>query len=122
MFYFLSLIAIMLIRSSKCNPHYLFFYGNGTPTGRMPEVKNKAVYIVIRVQTSWGNLADISSACKAPEGWRTPGRFAYFRIHRVARSVLECGGPPPLLELGFVLGLKLQRFRACALQQKRVSA
>ncbi len=34
--------------------------------------------------------------CKAPEDWRTPKRFAYFRNHRVARSVLDCGGPPPL--------------------------
>ncbi len=33
---------------------------------------------------------------KAPEGWRTPGRFAYFGNHPVARSVLDCGGPPPL--------------------------
>jgi hypothetical protein len=83
---------------------------------------------------SRGNLADISSACKAPaavapkrrygaprrrKGWRSPRRFAYFRNHRVAHSVLECppsavllrpssavallrrmertgGGPPPL--------------------------
>ena len=33
---------------------------------------------------------------KAPEGWRTPKRFAYFRNHRVAHSVMDCGGPPPL--------------------------
>jgi hypothetical protein len=46
---------------------------------------------------SCGNLADLSSAGKAPEDWRTPRRFAYFRNHRVARSVLDCGGPPPLL-------------------------
>jgi hypothetical protein len=37
-----------------------------------------------------------SPDCKAPEGWRSPGRFAYFRNHRVAHSVLECGGHPPL--------------------------
>ena len=30
------------------------------------------------------------------KGWRTPGRFADFRNHRVARSVMDCGGPPPL--------------------------
>ena len=35
-------------------------------------------------------------SCKAPEGWRSPRRFAYFRNHRVAHRVLECGGPPPL--------------------------
>jgi hypothetical protein len=33
---------------------------------------------------------------KAPEGWRSPRRFAYFRNHHVAHSVLDCGGPPPL--------------------------
>src|ERR1035437_4143084 len=38
------------------------------------------------------NLADIPSSCKAPEDWRTPRRFAYFRNHLVARSVLDCGG------------------------------
>jgi hypothetical protein len=58
-------------------------------------------------------------ACKAPGDWRSPRRFAYFRNHCAARSVLECppsavllrpssavallrrmertgGGPPPL--------------------------
>src|ERR1035437_7003268 len=43
-----------------------------------------------------GNLEASLSACKAPGDWRTPRRFAYFRNHRVARSVLDCGGPPPL--------------------------
>jgi hypothetical protein len=33
---------------------------------------------------------------KAPEGWRSPRRFAYFRNQRIAHGVLECGGPPPL--------------------------
>jgi Zn-dependent protease len=36
---------------------------------------------------------------KAPGGWRTPRRFALFRNHRVAHSVLDCGGPPPLFHL-----------------------
>ena len=45
---------------------------------------------------SHGNLADVPPSCKAPEGWRSPRRFADFRNHRVTRSVLECGGPPPL--------------------------
>src|ERR1035437_8463665 len=47
-------------------------------------------------KSSWGNLEDNSSAGKVPGDWRTPRRFAYFRNHRVARSVLDCGGPPPL--------------------------
>jgi hypothetical protein len=33
---------------------------------------------------------------KAPEGWRTPKRFTYFRNQRIAHGVLDCGGPPPL--------------------------
>jgi len=33
---------------------------------------------------------------KAPEGWRTPRRFALFGYHRPLASVLDCGGPPPL--------------------------
>src|ERR1035437_8863764 len=41
-------------------------------------------------------LAPLGSRGQAPEDWRTPRRFAYFRNHRVARSVLGCGGPPPL--------------------------
>ena len=28
-----------------------------------------------------GDLADIPCSCKAPGGWRSPGRFAYFRNH-----------------------------------------
>src|ERR1700690_4107853 len=47
-------------------------------------------------KSSCGNLADILFAGKAPEDWRTPGRFAYFKNHRVTRSVLDYGGPPPL--------------------------
>lgn len=33
---------------------------------------------------------------EAPEGWRTPERFAYFRNQRIAHGVLDCGGPSPL--------------------------
>jgi hypothetical protein len=33
---------------------------------------------------------------KAPEGWRTPGRFAFIRLIEPRGSVVECGGPPPL--------------------------
>src|ERR1035437_2405798 len=40
--------------------------------------------------------AGILTSGKAPEDWRSPRRFAYFRNHRIARSVLDCGGPPPL--------------------------
>jgi hypothetical protein len=39
---------------------------------------------------------DFASPFKTPEGWRSPGRFAYFKHHRAARSVLEYGGPSPL--------------------------
>jgi hypothetical protein len=38
-----------------------------------------------------------SRADKAPEGWSTPRRCAFFNHHRVARSVvLDCGSPLPL--------------------------
>ncbi len=33
---------------------------------------------------------------KAPEGWRSPKRFALFVSRRQTLRVLECGGPPPL--------------------------
>jgi hypothetical protein len=33
---------------------------------------------------------------KAPGGWRTPRRWRVCHHHRPARSVLDCGGPPPL--------------------------
>jgi hypothetical protein len=33
---------------------------------------------------------------KAPEGWRTPRRFAHSVVIGPRASVLECGGPPPL--------------------------
>lgn len=36
-------------------------------------------------------------AMKAPEGWRSPGRFALSETPEPRASVLECGGPPPLL-------------------------
>jgi hypothetical protein len=52
--------------------------------------------IVIGTERFRGNPANLSFSCKAPEGWRSPKRVAYFGNHRVARSVLDCGGPPPL--------------------------
>jgi hypothetical protein len=55
-----------------------------------------AVQIVIGTEQFGGNPANHSFSCKAPEGWRSPGRCAYFSNHRVTHSVLECGGPPPL--------------------------
>ena len=33
---------------------------------------------------------------KAPEGWRTPRRFAHLVVIGQRASVLDCGGPPPL--------------------------
>ena len=33
---------------------------------------------------------------KAPEDWRTPGRFARSVSHWQTLVVLDCGGPPPL--------------------------
>jgi hypothetical protein len=33
---------------------------------------------------------------KAPGDWRSPKRSADFKHPRTARSVLDCGGPPPL--------------------------
>jgi hypothetical protein len=41
-------------------------------------------------------LSKPSARPKAPEGWRTPGRFARFVSRRQTLCVLECGGPPPL--------------------------
>jgi hypothetical protein len=55
-----------------------------------------AIQIVIGTEQFIENPARPSTACKAPEGWRSPRRFAYFRNRRVAHCVLECGGPPPL--------------------------
>ncbi len=58
--------------------------------------------------TSWSNrwrvrscgcnqrLFAIIARTKAPEDWRTPRRQAFNSGLRTARSVLECGGPPPL--------------------------
>src|SRR5665647_857316 len=41
-------------------------------------------------------LAHLGLRGKAPEDWRSPRRCAHFKNHGVARSVLDCGGPPPL--------------------------
>jgi hypothetical protein len=54
------------------------------------------VQIVIGTEQFSGNPANLLFSCKAPEGWRSPRRFAYFNNHHVTHSVLECGGPPPL--------------------------
>jgi hypothetical protein len=51
------------------------------------------VHIVIGTQKF---MRKVSSSAIAPEGWRTPRRFAFFKNHRFAHSVLDCGGPPPL--------------------------
>jgi len=63
---------------------------------RFPPQLEFKLKLVRAHKSSCGKLADVSFACKAPEGWRTPRRFAYFRNHCDAHSVLECGGPPPL--------------------------
>src|ERR1035437_6626583 len=38
----------------------------------------------------------VAGTPKAPEGWSSPRRCAFFNYHRAARSVLECGSPLPL--------------------------
>ena len=44
-----------------------------------------------------------TSACpKAPEDWRTPRRFAHFARRLPTLCVVECGGPPPLSNAGFL--------------------
>jgi hypothetical protein len=55
----------------------------------LPRLDGEQFILSLAHKGSCGNLADISSAGTAPEDWRTPGRFAYFRHHRVARSVLD---------------------------------
>jgi hypothetical protein len=52
--------------------------------------------LLLAHKSSYGYFEDVSSAGKAPEDWRSPRRFAYFGNRRIAHSVLECGGPPPL--------------------------
>jgi hypothetical protein len=46
-------------------------------------------------------VTHFGSRGKAPEDWCTLKRFANQENHRVARSVLECGGPPPLFPTAF---------------------
>jgi hypothetical protein len=43
--------------------------------------------------SSCGNLAGFSPSGKAPEGWRSPRRFAYFKNHLVARQRLGLRRP-----------------------------
>jgi hypothetical protein len=50
-----------------------------------------------------------ASPPKAPEGWRTPRRFAPYGHHRERASVLDCGGPPPL----FIRAPKPQLLQSC---------
>jgi hypothetical protein len=44
---------------------------------------------------------------KAPEGWRSPKRFARNRRTAQRASVLECGGPPPLFRRAAVAAMIL---------------
>ena len=53
---------------------------------------NTALRDIIQFPTCW----QYPSWAKAPEGWSTPGRWRVVRKCRDARSVLECGGSPPL--------------------------
>jgi hypothetical protein len=56
-----------------------------------PEVRiNMLVFVTARRRIA---------TLKAPEGWRTPKRFAPFAADRERTSVLDCGGPLPLLRL-----------------------
>ena len=45
---------------------------------------------------TFGTIPATTAASKAPEGWRTPRRFARFASRRHTLRVLDCGGPPPL--------------------------
>jgi hypothetical protein len=45
---------------------------------------------------------------KAPEDWRTPGRFANIPRPGDCANILECGGPPPLFK---TLRERLKRVR-----------
>ena len=38
---------------------------------------------------------------KAPEGWRSPRRFARLVNHRQTLCVMDCGDPPPLFPATF---------------------
>ncbi len=54
----------------------------------------------VKVNQGCLNGGNRHSSPKAPEDWRTPKRFAPFASRLITRSVLECGGPPPLWECG----------------------
>ena len=69
---------------------------NGVPVSDPARTSKIAVHIVIGAQKLRRRSGDISSSSKAPEDWRIPRRFAYFKHHRTTHRVLECGGPPPL--------------------------
>jgi GNAT superfamily N-acetyltransferase len=54
---------------------------------------------------------------KAPEDWRSPKRKAFASDSRTARSVLDCGGPPPLLHCDMERrGFRLRSCRAVTRQ------
>src|ERR1039458_7457332 len=55
-----------------------------------------AVYIVIGPQQFGGNPANLSFIAKRQRAGAVQDASRISRNHRVARSVLECGGPPPL--------------------------
>ncbi len=52
----------------------------------------------VKVNQGCLNCGNRNSNLKAPEDWRTPKRFAQFDKRPRTRSVLDCGGPPPLFQ------------------------
>src|ERR1035437_9583947 len=58
----------------------------------------------MRVSGIWQfrlTLTHLASRRKAPEDWRTPRRWRASPRFSRARSVLDCGGPPPLFHRTF---------------------
>jgi len=96
----------MLIHSSKCNSHFLFFIcpgcGNGASAGAMPDKANKE--------------AEDRASPVAEHGNQRRRRviFVAVSVFEIPSSIgAACFLMSLPMELGFVLGLKLQRFRAC---------
>jgi UDP-N-acetylmuramyl pentapeptide phosphotransferase/UDP-N-acetylglucosamine-1-phosphate transferase len=55
-----------------------------------------SVIWLFRIESNPHSTDGVASPPKAPEGWRTPRRFALPGVAGIRASVLDCGGPPSL--------------------------
>jgi hypothetical protein len=100
--------GLVLIRDSSCPTEWTAVAADVSRLKLFPRRNNERTDVRC-YQSDWP-----SPRSKAPEGWRTPRRFAFAEPRTNFRQVLDCGGPPPLFP-DTIAGLLRGQHQSCAI-------